>query len=294
MLNFNQSCILLNKPSGISSNDALKKVKKKLNQKKAGFSGTLDPLASGLLIIFFNKATKLCSMFLNADKSYDVLIRIGEASTTGDLDGEITCDNFFTDIKNIDLKKIEEKFMGTIKQTPPMYSALKHNGKRLYEYARKGLEIDRPSRLVTIHSIKLKVYDENHLSLNVKCSKGTYIRVLAEQIGKEIGCGALVAKLVRTKINDIELSKTVKLDNFLLSSDEEIYNKYIINIDLLIENIPSCHISENDTKKILHGNKVKINKKACKVVKIYNPNNIFMGIGEINKNLELLPKKILV
>jgi tRNA pseudouridine55 synthase len=294
MLDFKQSCILLNKPSGISSNDALKKVKKKLNQKKAGFSGTLDPLASGLLIIFFNKATKLCSAFINADKSYYALIKLGEISSTGDLDGEISATNYPIDIQNIDLKKIEKKFIGNISQVPPMYSALKHKGKRLYDYAREGIEIERPAREIYIHNIDLNVFDSEHLSLKVKCSKGTYIRTLAEQIGAELGCGALVAKLERTHIEDIDLSNSVKLEDFLLSSSEEICSKYLINVDLLVNNIPSCYLSSNNIEKVLNGNKVKINENTCEKIKIYDSNNVFIGMGEVNNNSELLPKKILV
>lgn len=294
MCDLNQSCIILNKPSGISSNNALSKVKQKLNQKKAGFSGTLDPLASGLLIIFLNKATKLCSSFLNSDKSYKAKIRLGMTSTTGDIDGEIIEKFPVPSLNKINLKEIEKKFTGSIEQTPPMYSALKHKGMRLYEYARKGIEVHRPARNIEIHEISLNLYDEKNLSIEVNCSKGTYIRTLAEQIGEEIGCGGLISELHRTKIGDIDISKSVDLESFLLSTKKEILDKYIINVDLLLKNIPSCQLLENDAKKIINGNKVKINKNASKIVKMYNTCNMFIGIGEINDNFELLPKKILL
>ena len=294
MSDYRQSCIILDKPSGISSNQALSKVKKKISQKKAGFSGTLDPLASGLLIIFFNKATKLCSYFLNADKSYEAIAKLGETSATGDLDGDILSSADVPDLKELDIKILEKKYTGVIKQTPPMYSALKHKGVRLYKYAREGINIDRPSREIEIYSIKIEIVDNNHLFIKVRCSKGTYIRTLVEQIGLDIGCGALVSKLVRTGINDVNISKSVSLENFLSSSEEDICKKYIINGDLLLSKIDTCILSDLDKGQVLKGNKVKIQNKPCELVRIYDKEKNFLGIGKINEEYELLPKKILV
>ena len=294
MSDYKQSCIILDKPSGISSNQALSKVKKKISQKKAGFSGTLDPLASGLLIIFFNKATKLCSYFLNADKSYEAIAILGKTSTTGDLDGDILSNNNIPDLKKLDISMLEKKYTGIIKQTPPMYSAIKHKGVRLYKYAREGINIDRPPREIEIFSIKINIIDNSQLFIKVRCSKGTYIRTLVEQIGIDIGCGALVSKLVRTGINDINISKSVGLENFLSSSDEEICKKYIINGDLLLSKTSTCFVSDLNKEQILKGNKVKIKSEPCELIRIYDKDKNFLGIGKINEELELLPKKILV
>ena len=294
MSDYKQSCIILDKPSGISSNQALSKVKKKISQKKAGFSGTLDPLASGLLIIFFNKATKLCSYFLNADKSYEAIAILGKTSTTGDLDGDILSSNNIPDLKKLDISMLEKKYTGIIKQTPPMYSAIKHKGVRLYKYAREGINIDRPPREIEIFSIKINIIDNSQLFIKVRCSKGTYIRTLVEQIGIDIGCGALVSKLVRTGINDINISKSVGLENFLSSSDEEICKKYIINGDLLLSKTSTCFVSDLNKEQILKGNKVKIKSEPCEIIRIYDKDKNFLGIGKINEELELLPKKILV
>jgi len=294
MSDYKQSCIILDKPSGISSNQALSKVKKKISQKKAGFSGTLDPLASGLLIIFFNKATKLCSYFLNADKSYEAIAILGKTSTTGDLDGDILSSNNIPDLKKLDISMLEKKYTGIIKQTPPMYSAIKHKGVRLYKYAREGINIDRPPREIEIFSIKINIIDNSQLFIKVRCSKGTYIRTLVEQIGIDIGCGALVSKLVRTGINDINISKSVGLENFLSSSDEEICKKYIINGDLLLSKTSTCFVSDLNKEQILKGNKVKIKSEPCELIRIYDKDKNFLGIGKINEELELLPKKILV
>lgn len=294
MLDYRQSCIILDKPSGISSNQALSKVKKKISQKKAGFSGTLDPLASGLLIIFFNKATKLCSYFLNADKSYEAIAKLGETSATGDLDGDILSSADVPNLNELDITMLEKKYTGVIKQTPPMYSALKHKGVRLYKYAREGINIERPSRDIEIYSIKIEIIDNNHLFIKVKCSKGTYIRTLVEQIGLDIGCGALVSKLVRTGINDINISKSVSLEDFLSSSEEDIFNKYIINGDLLLSKTDTYILSDLDKGQLLNGNKVKIQNKPCELVRIYDEEKNFLGIGKINEEYELVPKKILV
>ena len=246
MSDFKQSCLILDKPSGMSSNQALAKIKKKINQKKAGFSGTLDPLASGLLIIFFNKATKLCSLFLGADKSYEAIIKLGYISETGDSDGEIISVKDVPNLNDHDLRVLEEKYTGVIEQVPPMYSALKHKGVRLYEYARKGINIERDARKVTIYNVKLDILDRGHLALKVKCSKGTYIRTLAEQIGEDIGCGALLSKLVRTKINNIDLSSAVNFEDFLSSSDKDICEKHMRNVDSILDNIDAYQLSETD------------------------------------------------
>ena len=294
MSDFKQSCLILDKPSGMSSNQALAQIKKKINQKKAGFSGTLDPLASGLLIIFFNKATKLCSLFLGADKSYEAIIKLGYVSETGDSDGEIISVKDVPNLNDHDLRVLEEKYTGVIEQVPPMYSALKHKGVRLYEYARKGINIERDARKVTIYNIKLDIIDRGHLALKVKCSKGTYIRTLAEQIGEDIGCGALLTKLVRTKINNIDLSSAVNFENFLSSSDEDICEKHMKNVDSILDNVDACQLSETNKIKILNGNKVLIDSKPCEMIKIYDLKDNFLGVGEVNNNSELIPKKILV
>jgi len=294
MSDFKQSCLILDKPSGMSSNQALAKIKKKINQKKAGFSGTLDPLASGLLIIFFNKATKLCSLFLDADKSYEAIIKLGYISETGDSAGEIISVKDVPNLNDHDLRILEEKYTGVIEQVPPMYSALKHKGVRLYEYARKGINIERDARKVTIYDIKLDILDRGHLTLKVKCSKGTYIRTLAEQIGEDIGCGALLSKLVRTKINDIDLSSAVNFEDFLSSSDKDICEKHMRNVDSMLDKIEAYQLSETDKIKILNGNKVLIDAKPCEMLKIYDLTDNFLGVGEVNNNSELIPKKILV
>ena len=292
--NFQQSCLLINKPPGISSNKVLTELKKKLNQKKAGFSGTLDPLASGLLIIFFNKATKLCSYFLDSDKKYEAIATLGKTSSTGDADGIIKDGSFIPNISINDLNELEKKFTGRISQIPPMYSALKYHGTPLYKYAREGITIDRKPRNIEIFKIEIKKINDINLSIKVHCSKGTYIRTLIEQIGEEIGCGAFLKKLVRTQIKDISLSKSVDFDKFLDIDSKDEVAKHLINIDMLLNNTYSCYIDELHKKKILNGNKVLIAENSRSFVKIYDKSSRFLGVGTINKNSELIPKKILI
>ena len=292
--NFQQSCLLINKPSGISSNKVLTELKKKLNQNKAGFSGTLDPLASGLLIIFFNKATKLCSYFLDSDKKYEAIAILGKTSSTGDADGIIKDGSLIPNISINNLNELEKKFTGKISQIPPMYSALKYHGTPLYKYAREGITIERKSRNIEIFKIEIKKINDVNLCIKVHCSKGTYIRTLIEQIGEEIGCGAYLKKLVRTQIKDISLSKSVDFDKFLAIDSKDEVAKHLINIDMLLNNTYSCYIDELHKKKILNGNKVLIDENSRNFVKIYDKSSRFLGVGTINKNSELIPKKILI
>ena len=292
--NFQQSCLLINKPSGISSNKVLTELKKKLNQKKAGFSGTLDPLASGLLIIFFNKATKLCSYFLDSDKKYEAIAILGKTSSTGDADGIIKDGSLIPNISINNLNELEKKFTGKISQIPPMYSAIKYHGTPLYKYAREGITIERKSRNIEIFKIEIKKINDANLCIKVHCSKGTYIRTLIEQIGEEIGCGAYLKKLVRTQIKDISLSKSVDFDKFLAIDSKDEVVKHLINIDMLLNNTYSCYVDELHKKKILNGNKVLIDENSRNFVKIYDKSSRFLGVGTINKNSELIPKKILI
>ena len=265
-----------------------------MNQKKAGFSGTLDPLASGLLIIFFNKATKLCSYFLDSDKKYEAIATLGKTSSTGDADGIIKDESFIPNISINDLNELEKKFTGIISQIPPMYSALKHHGTPLYKYAREGITIERKPRNIEIFKIEIKKINDVNLGIKVHCSKGTYIRTLIEQIGEEIGCGAFLKKLVRTQIKDISLSKSVDFDKFLDIDSKDEMAKHLINIDILLNNTYSCYVDELHKKKILNGNKVLIDENSRSFVKIYDKSSQFLGVGTINKNSELIPKKILI
>ena len=205
--------ILINKPSGLTSHDVVDFVRKKFNIKKVGHAGSLDPLAEGLLIILVGKSTKLFSYFSNFDKEYLGLLKLGETTTTGDCEGKVIK---VRDYSNIELEKISRLssiFCGEIEQIPPMISAIRVNGKRLYSLARKGITIDRKPRKIKIYSIKILNIDLPFIEFYVHCSKGTYIRKLAEDIGEYLGCGAHIIKIKRLSIGPFKLEDAINLED---------------------------------------------------------------------------------
>jgi tRNA pseudouridine55 synthase len=205
--------LLLDKPDGLSSNHALQRARRALNARKAGHTGTLDPFATGLLVCCLGRATKICGLLLDADKGYRATIKFGEETDSGDRTGNITrqAENF----SGVDLDALREtllRYTGTQQQVPPMYSALKRDGKPLYEYARAGIELVREPRTITIHSIELLSFDGMQAVIEVSCSKGTYIRTLADDIGRTLGCGAHLSALSRTFVGPFQLSAAIGLD----------------------------------------------------------------------------------
>lgn len=206
---------LLDKPTGMSSNHALQRARRLFNARKAGHTGTLDPFATGLLVCCFGQATKLSTQLLAADKTYIATMQLGMETTTGDLDGDpvhrISSEQVRENIQSQSIVSVLDQFVGQIKQIPPMHSALKKDGKPLYEYAREGIEVERPAREVTIYELKLLVQTESTLTILVSCSKGTYVRTLAEDIGRALGCYAYLTALRRTKIGPFDVSKAYSL-----------------------------------------------------------------------------------
>ncbi|MEQ1488862.1 MAG: tRNA pseudouridine(55) synthase TruB, partial [Methylotenera sp.] len=212
--------LLLDKPIGYSSNQALQKAKWLLQAAKAGHTGTLDPLATGLLPLCFGEATKFAHYLTDADKTYFATIKLGITTNTGDAEGEVIT----TKPVNVSQAQFEQacaQFVGEISQIPPMYSALKHEGKALYEYARAGVEIERKSRLITIHSITKNAFEHDVVSITVTCSKGTYIRTLAEDIGNVLGCGAHLIGLRRTATANYNITQTITLEQFEAMTAEQ-------------------------------------------------------------------------
>lgn len=216
--------VLLDKPIGLSSNQALQKVKWLLRAEKAGHTGTLDPLATGVLPLCFGAATKFSQLHLDADKCYETTLRLGIQTTTGDAEGDVLSTRPVTCSVG-QVVEVLERFNGPISQVPPMHSALKKDGKALYEYARAGIEVERAPRAVTIHELELLEMqlqgDEPFLRLRVACSKGTYIRTLGEDIGEALGCGAYLSSLRRVQTGDFDLSRCVTLEQIDAMSDDE-------------------------------------------------------------------------
>lgn len=205
--------ILVNKPVGITSFKLVYIIKKKLNVKKVGHCGTLDPLASGLMLVLVGKYTKLQEKFMKQDKVYLATIKLGIRTDSGDLDGKIISQSDYSHIKKIDIKKALNSFVGKISQIPPMYSALKVNGKKLYELARKGITIERKPREITIYNIDFLDFKKDTFSIRIKCSSGTYIRTLAEDIGKKINTDTVLINLVREEIGNYKISSAVNIDD---------------------------------------------------------------------------------
>ncbi|MBB5216832.1 tRNA pseudouridine(55) synthase TruB [Parapusillimonas granuli] len=239
--------LLLDKPEGLSSNHALQRAKRALDARKAGHTGTLDPFATGLLVCCLGKATKISGQMLDADKGYVATIRFGEETDSGDLTGNLvsSAPEGFDGVDRAELERVLLNFKGEIQQVPPMYSALKRDGKPLYEYARQGLELDRPPRTVTIHHIELLSCDRFEAVIAVQCSKGTYIRTLAQDIGRQLGCGAHLKALRRTRVGPFGLDAAVGLEALQAMPDPK---AALIALDALPAGLNPATSTQKDLK----------------------------------------------
>jgi len=289
--------ILLDKDSGNSSNFVLQQVKRLFGANKAGHTGSLDPLASGLLPICLGQATKVAQFLLDGDKRYFVRAKFGQVSSTGDSECKIVN---FGSTKGIDESSIRVtllKFIGDINQVPPMYSALKRNGTPLYKLARKGIEIERSSRPVTIHEINFLGLEDAVVSLEVSCSKGTYIRTLVEDIGKSLGCGGHVIELRRTGFAHLGLSesKTYEQLSKLKEQNLESLDSVILGADEMLPKFESVYLDSDQTSDIRLGKKIEyLGFSSSQKLKLYDHNEQFLGIGESNLMSEILPKRLFV
>lgn len=252
--------LLLDKPVGWSSNDALIKAKRLLNAIKAGHTGTLDPFATGLLPLCFGEATKFSADLLDADKTYQTVVHLGVVTNTGDTEGEVI-QTHEVNVSEAQIHTVLEQFKGDILQVPPMYSALKRDGKPLYEYAREGIILEREARPVTIHLLEFVKYEAPFLTLNVRCSKGTYIRVLGEDIGHALGCGAHLNALRRTHVGHLVLENTVTLEQLAEMSDEQRY-ALLAPVDALLSSFPEVHLNADLAKRFLQGQRISLAKES--------------------------------
>ena len=273
--------VLVDKPLGYSSNQTLALVKKYFNPKKAGHTGTLDPLATGLLPVCLGEATKFSSFLLESDKSYDASIKLGFISTTGDSEGEIES----TKIKNFptleEVQKVINSFLGYQEQLPPMFSALKFKGKPLYEYARKGENIDRKKRKINITSLKIKEYKDNIIHINVSCSKGTYIRVLANDIGASLKTGGYLVGLRRLAIGKITIKEAVNI-NLIEEMNAQSRKDLIHPIDTLIREFGKIILEEKDVKAIKDGRTLLLKNYGEGIYRLYANEDIFLGLGSLD------------
>ena len=271
--------LLLDKPLGLSSNDALQKAKRLYRAEKAGHTGTLDPLATGLLPLCFGAATKFSQVGLDADKAYRATLRLGQTTRGGDAEGEV----LQVREVQVDRAAIEaacRRFTGAIEQVPPMHSALKHEGRALYDFARAGIVVDRAARAVTLHSIDIIDWQDDALVLDVRCSKGTYIRTLAEDIGEALGCGAHLSALRRTASGKLSLNAAVTLQQLTALSEPE-RDALLQPADALLADWPRVQLPDDEAGRFLTGLRRRVSLDDAAAVRVYGPDDAFLGSAHI-------------
>ncbi len=288
--------LLLDKPLGITSNSALQDVKRLFKAQKAGHTGSLDPLADGLLPICFGAATKVSAFLLDADKYYLVRVKLGVTTTTADAEGEVVETKPVEGITESDIQRVISEFEGEIDQIPPMYSALKHKGERLYKLARDGIEVEREPRRVTIHEISMQGYTAPEFELKVHCSKGTYIRTLAEDIGNKLGCGAHVAALRRTGVGPYGADAMVSMEQVKQLAEEgfSALDELLLPIDSALGSWPEVRLSPDGTFYLRQGQPVLVpNAPTEGMVRLYDADGGFMGAGEILDDGKVAPRRMM-
>jgi len=285
--------LLLDKPLGISSQTVVTTVKRLLQAAKAGHTGTLDPLASGLLPVCFGDATKFSQMLLDSDKTYVATLRLGVTTTTGDLEGEITAQAAVHATRD-DIEQVLPRYRGDIMQTPPMYSALKHMGRPLYSYARAGEELTRQPRPVTIFSLDVLEFEDGELRIAVRCSKGTYIRVLAEDIGRDLGCGACLSALRRTTVGEFRLEQGgVTMDDLQRMTPAQ-REARLLPVDALVLPLPRLDLGPDQARHILSGRGIEwADVLAVGLARAYGPAQEFIGIVEFQAPGRMVARRLL-
>ena len=289
--------VLLDKDIGLSSNAALQKVKRLFFAKKAGHTGSLDPLASGILPICLGQATKIAQFLLDDDKRYFVRGKLGENTDTYDCEGVMIKTQQFKQLNQDEIMAVALSFKGDILQVPPMYSALKKDGQPLYKLARQGIEIERPARPVTIHDINFISYEQGVMTLDVSCSKGTYIRSLIQDIGDKLGCGAHVIELRRTGFAHLDISETIKFCELeaLVTEDYQQLDAHIFSSENMLPNIQDASLDAQQTIDIKFGRAVQSDQLGDQhTVKLFGPDHEFLGVGELSQDGVIAPKRLFV
>jgi len=285
--------LLLDKPIGYSSNQALQKIKLLYQAAKAGHTGTLDPLATGLLPLCFGEATKFAHFLTDADKVYIATLKFGITTNTGDAEGEVLS------VKDVNFSKMQleqvcNQFVGVISQIPPMYSALKHEGKAMYEYARAGVEIERAARTITIHNIEINAFDQDVATITVKCSKGTYIRTLAEDIGAQLGCGAHLIGLRRTATANYQINQAITLEQFEAMSPAQ-RALLLLPADSAVQHLPAITLDADSTFYLQQGQAIWQSGSVPQgLIRLYNEQHEFLGLGELQSDGKIAPKRLIV
>ena len=297
--------LLIDKPQGMTSQQVVSKVKYLLksdvhDSKKAGHTGTLDPMATGLLPICLGEATKFSHYQLDAIKSYHAIIKLGEQTDTGDAEGEIIATSPVPHVTQAMLQSVTEQFLGEIMQVPPMYSALKKDGKKLYELAREGIEVERAARPLTIYELSLTPLSDQQLQLTVTCSKGTYVRVLAEDIAKALGTLGHLTALRRIQTGDFEIADAIPLADFAALDFAARFDK-LLAVDACVHSLPSLLLDDSQSKRIQQGQRLNVkatmltqqlNLTANQTFRLFDDQQQFLGTGLLEPNGRLQPLKL--
>jgi tRNA pseudouridine55 synthase len=289
--------LLLDKPTGLTSNAALQQVKKLFRARKAGHTGSLDPLASGLLPICLGEATKVSAFLLDADKQYQVTCKLGERTTTADAEGEVVETRPVDGVSEKQLRKVMAHYLGDIEQIPPMYSAVKHQGQRLYKLARQGIEVEREPRPITIHEMNLLDFQLPLAEISLRCSKGTYVRTLVEDIGEELGCGAHVTGLRRLGVgpyNETGMVTLSTLEQLRAEGGEAALDKLLLPMESGLAQWPGVRLSSDAAFYLRQGQPVLVpHAPTTGWVRLYMGEKQFMGVGEILDDGRVAPRRLL-
>lgn len=288
---------LLDKPQGMSSNDIMQKVKRLFQANKAGHTGALDPLATGMLPICLGEATKFSQFLLDSDKRYFVTAKLGERTDTSDAEGQVA-ETREVNVLEEDILAALPQFRGDILQVPTMFSALKHNGKPLYEYARQGITVEREARPITIFELKFVEYQAPYLSLEVHCSKGTYIRTLVDDLGEVLGCGAHVSVLRRLAVGDYPVEEMMPIEELQLLAEsfpQQELDRLLLPMDTAVASLPQINLDESQTKAVKFGQRVKFEngEQVYGLVRLFSNTQQFLGVAEITSDNVIRPNRMI-
>ena len=287
--------LILDKPLGLSSNQALQQLRHLYRARKAGHCGSLDPLASGVLPVCLGQATKFSSYLLGACKTYRASCRLGQTTTTGDAEGEVI-DRRPVAVDPQQLAQVLQQFVGQIEQVPPMYSALKHQGRRLYQLAREGKEVEREPRRVEIYALELLAFEGDSLEIEVCCSKGTYIRTLAEDIGRSLGCGAYLTALRRTAVDALQEKNSFSLARLqqIASQDISLLDPLLLPVSAALTRFTELQLDADECLDISHGKRIRLREfPGAGLYRLVSSDGAFIGLGEVGPDAELTAKRLM-
>lgn len=283
--------LLLDKPAGITSHTAVARAKRLFHAAKGGHTGTLDPLATGLLPVCFGEATKFSHLLLDADKAYLATIRLGMTTTTGDLEGTVISERPAT-ASRAEVEAVLGRFVGELMQTPPMYSAIKQGGQPLHKLARQGRELPRAARRIIIRSLALSSFEGDRLELSIRCSKGTYIRVLAEDVGAALGCGGCLANLRRTEVGHFRLAQAATFEQIESLSPGQ-REGLLLPPDALVASLPRHELDAEQARRLCHGQALgAAGAYLPGLTRIYGPEREFLGVAEVTAGGQIIPRRL--